>query len=270
MPKRFYNVPEKIKEPLNKTLSKKKQKQVESQTKTLKNKIATVMDTSPNYDEYLNHDIRKILYQRYQFSDNLDLSEYYKLSKRFQNHLIKNYRVQSITKFIVEEMLSRFKQNIFFKKQNIYLSRLHKFMKIAAEADKLVVFKSNLLNHSKKVANIDVVYFYRTLENLISNAYSSIDKKFGELDKFGKINVNLSIKGDNLVLSVSDNGAGMTKEQLQKLRDGIRTTSSKNQARLHGLGVLSVRRCVDYHNGTIEIDSKEGEGSKFVVSIPKK
>jgi len=269
MPKKFYNVPEKIKEPISKTLSKKKIKQLKSQTKTLKTKIANVIDPSPNYDEYLNHDIRKILYQRYSLSNYLEIYEFKKSSKRFQVDSIKNYRASNITKFVVEEMLSRFRKNISFKKQKIYLSRLHKFMKIAAEADKLVIFKSNLLNHSREIVNIDVIYLYRTLENLISNAYNPLNKRFGEsIDKFGKINVNLSLKKNNLVLSVSDNGAGMNKEQLQKLRDGVRTTSTKDQTELHGIGMLSVRRCVDYHKGSIEIDSEEGKGSKFVISIP--
>jgi len=269
MPKKFYNVPEKLKEPLIKTLGKKKINQSEKQTDLLKKKIAEVMGSSPNYDEYFNHDIRKILFQRYMFSNYLEISKLEKFPKNLEMNFIKNYKALNITKFIIAEMLSRFKQNISFKKQKIYNSRLHKFMKIAAEEDRLVIFKSNLLNHSREVANLDVVYLYRSLENLISNAYNPINNKFGEaIYEFGKINVNLSLKKDNLVLSVSDNGAGMNKEQLQKLREGVRTTSSKDQAELHGLGMLSVRRCVDYHKGTIEIDSEEGKGSKFVISIP--
>jgi signal transduction histidine kinase len=271
MPKRFYNVPEKI----GKRIKQKKHNQFNSQNELLKQKILDAINNNPVKDEFFNHDIRKLLEQRYRLTSKKQ-NKLNHLSKR----LTSLHKISPIVKFVIENMLYRFEHNISFKKQNIYLSRFHRFIKFSSNISDIVHFKSNLLNHSKEVANIDLIQVYRMFGNLLSNSYKSIcDKHFPNgyqervniddvINKLGKINVNLSLKEKNLVFEVSDNGKGMNKEQLQKLRNGVRTTSSKDQVALHGIGMLSVRRCVDYHKGTIKIDSKEGKGTKTIVSIP--
>jgi len=69
---------------------------------------------------------------------------------------------------------------------------------------------------------------------------------------------------DNIVVSVVDEGAGVSKEDLPKIFDPYFTTKPKGT----GLGLSVVHAVVQHHGGFLEVDSREGRGSVFSVSLP--
>jgi len=218
-------------------------------------------------DLLLDHDLRKILYGRFEVATNCKSDRDYKFQERIKR--------LPLTKKIFEEMIYRHENNIKFKKIKILTTKLIEFVKTEVEAIDCVKFKSNILY--KEQISLDLVLYFRLIENVCSNSYKSIYQKFGTnefnfalLRKKGKINVTLDLKDKNLVLIVQDNGMGVPSKILNELKNGVRTTTKTTDVKLHGLGFLSARKCVEYHNGTIEIDSKEGKGTKIVVSIPVK
>jgi CheY-like chemotaxis protein len=70
--------------------------------------------------------------------------------------------------------------------------------------------------------------------------------------------------GAYVMLAVSDTGSGMDAETRSRLFEPFFTTKENGT----GLGLLSCRRIVDSHNGTMRIDSVLGEGSCFELYIP--
>jgi signal transduction histidine kinase len=85
----------------------------------------------------------------------------------------------------------------------------------------------------------------------------------GEL-KNGRLKVKSEKGCDSIKISVSDTGRGMTGEDLKHIFDPFFTTKGKGT----GLGLAICQRIVEAHNGRIEVVSKVGEGTTFVVKLP--
>lgn len=102
------------------------------------------------------------------------------------------------------------------------------------------------------------------LRNLISNAV-----KFTNTG--GKVVVSAQQKPDELLISVKDNGIGMTFDSLNNLFriDINHTTLGTEKEKGTGLGLLLCKEFVDKHEGKIWVESEVGKGSTFYFSLPK-
>ncbi|MDA9399089.1 ATP-binding response regulator [Bradyrhizobium sp. CCBAU 45389] len=102
------------------------------------------------------------------------------------------------------------------------------------------------------------------IDNLISNAikYSPIG---------GKIGVAVSHEGSDTVVRVSDEGAGLSPEDLGRLFGRFQRLSAKPTAgeSSTGLGLSIVKRIIDMHGGEVTADSDgPGKGSTFTITLP--
>ena len=101
--------------------------------------------------------------------------------------------------------------------------------------------------------------------NLIDNAIYAIETKNSS---DGLITVTTSSTEDFVLLSVQDNGIGMSTEVTNKLFDPFFTTKDVGEGT--GLGLSIVRSIVDSHNGEINVHSTPNEGTEITVKIPTK
>ncbi len=102
------------------------------------------------------------------------------------------------------------------------------------------------------------------LTNLVSNA---IDAAITRDTNGGRVEV-LTIESDGtLIFEVSDNGCGMDSEVKSKVFTTFFTTKASKGT---GLGLLTTRKIVQEHGGTINIESEPGVGSTFRISLPRK
>ncbi|MHC1740514.1 MAG: ATP-binding protein [Anaerolineaceae bacterium] len=97
--------------------------------------------------------------------------------------------------------------------------------------------------------------------NLIMNSIEAIG------EKPGKIEITSQFDGKNFIVNVQDNGAGIPKEYVGQIFEPFFTTKKTEDGT--GLGLTSVRRIVQAHNGRIMVESEEGLGSTFTVVLPK-
>ena len=102
------------------------------------------------------------------------------------------------------------------------------------------------------------------IRNLLSNAI-----KFSY--EGGVVKVRLHESEDSYILSVADNGCGISKTNQQKLLNvGTHYTSyGTAQEEGSGLGLLLTVEFVNRNKGKLWFESKEGEGSTFFISLPK-
>ena len=103
----------------------------------------------------------------------------------------------------------------------------------------------------------DVTYIRRILTNLISNAIQAMPEG-------GNLTVLTNKTSNKISIVIQDTGVGIPEEIKLKLFTPLVTTKSKGQ----GLGLAVVKRLVDALNGSIAVDSRVGEGTKFVVALP--
>ena len=73
-------------------------------------------------------------------------------------------------------------------------------------------------------------------------------------------------KKDSIEIHIEDNGIGMNKEELLKIKEPFFSTKSKGT----GLGVYLSNQIIKAHNGTIEYESKENIGTNTIIILPYK
>ncbi|MGX7952295.1 ATP-binding protein [Tsuneonella sp. HG249] len=84
----------------------------------------------------------------------------------------------------------------------------------------------------------------------------------------GKLLVDLSRKNDGVRIVISDNGKGMTRDELRRALEGLHTGVDGKAERRQGLGIPLARQLVEAHGGTLEIVSRRGEGTFATIHLP--
>ncbi|RYY91912.1 MAG: hybrid sensor histidine kinase/response regulator, partial [Chitinophagaceae bacterium] len=109
---------------------------------------------------------------------------------------------------------------------------------------------------------VDPEMWERIMLNLLSNAF-----KYSEQ---GSITVSVGEAGEELVVAVSDTGIGIPEDQLSKVFDRFHRIESRGGRSQEGtgIGLAMVRELVRLHGGRIAVESKAGEGSRFVIHVP--
>jgi signal transduction histidine kinase len=107
-------------------------------------------------------------------------------------------------------------------------------------------------------ANMDADKIQEVVLNLLLNAIASIKEK-------GRVEVGLRKTGDGeLEIAISDDGAGIKPEQQEQIFKPFFTTKKRGA----GLGLPICKRIIEAHGGRIQIRSRLGEGTTFIVTMP--
>jgi two-component system, sporulation sensor kinase B len=101
--------------------------------------------------------------------------------------------------------------------------------------------------------------FQQCLINIIKNGIESM-KTNG-----GKLHIHLSSSQDKVQIEISDQGVGMSQEQINRLGQPYFTTKEKGT----GLGMMVSYSIIKGMNGTIGVNSEVGKGTCFKLSLPK-
>jgi signal transduction histidine kinase len=111
--------------------------------------------------------------------------------------------------------------------------------------------------------NIDPHRIKQVLQNLLENAVTHTGQG-------GKISVIAGQRGNQVSISVADNGEGIPLEDLPMIFERFyRVDKSRSRATGgSGLGLTIAKRIVEAHGGTIEVTSQPGKGSTFTFYLP--
>ena len=100
--------------------------------------------------------------------------------------------------------------------------------------------------------------------NLLSNAAEALFELDDSSYKGIQVDLSLDSTGKWAVLKVLDNGPGIEEVHLSKIFKKNFTTKPKG----HGIGLVSVAKIVESHDGEITVDSSSGTGATFTVRLP--
>jgi signal transduction histidine kinase len=108
----------------------------------------------------------------------------------------------------------------------------------------------------------------RVILNLINNAFYAVDEKKKQTNDGYEPTVSISTKEVNgkVELKVGDNGNGIPQKALDKIFQPFFTTKPTGQGT--GLGLSLSYDIVKAHGGELKVETKEGDGSEFVVQLP--
>lgn len=110
--------------------------------------------------------------------------------------------------------------------------------------------------------NVNEDMMHQVWINLINNAIKYTDDN-------GRIDIIIDEFKDRVVVEVKDTGRGIKEENVDKIFEKFYQEDSSHNSEGNGLGLAIVKKIVELHKGTIEVKSKIGEGSSFIVTIPK-
>lgn len=113
-------------------------------------------------------------------------------------------------------------------------------------------------NVSKILANMDEMK--QVFLNLILNATQSMPKG-------GKLKVQTSMAGEEKIrIRIQDTGLGIAKEDLSEIFNPFFTTKSPGEGT--GLGLSLVHSVIESYEGTIQVESRKGKGTSFIMELP--
>jgi len=145
-------------------------------------------------------------------------------------------------------------------------------LKLAVDDSKYIVSPHANKKHIEIMCDGDIDYLVLAdanmlktiLRNLLSNAVKYCDDK-------GVIRVSAERKGKYIIVHISDNGVGIKKENLSRLfriECNVSTKGTDNEDGT-GLGLILCKEFANKIGGDISVESVEGEGTTFSVSMPE-
>lgn len=111
------------------------------------------------------------------------------------------------------------------------------------------------------MANKDILW--QAIYNIVDNAL----KYTGE---HGKVEINLIKEKKRAIIVVKDNGVGISSDDVHRIFDRFYRVDKARSRETGGTGLgLSIAySAIEFHNGSIEVESKLGEGSEFKIILP--
>ena len=105
----------------------------------------------------------------------------------------------------------------------------------------------------------DKQYLKQAMINLIKNSIEAVEQK-------GKINIHVKKASDSsyAVISIQDNGIGLTEDEIKHIGLPYYTTKTKGT----GLGTMIVNKIIRDMNGDVNYQSQKGEWTKVDISLP--
>jgi len=122
----------------------------------------------------------------------------------------------------------------------------------------------------ESIGNINIIPqdIGRVVLNLITNAFYEVDKKKKQVggDYAPAVIVSTKRERDSVVIQVKDNANGIPQRVLDKIFQPFFTTKPTGQGT--GLGLSLSYDIVKAHGGELKVETKEGQGSIFIIEIP--
>jgi len=105
----------------------------------------------------------------------------------------------------------------------------------------------------------DPEYLKQALHNIIRNGLEATDPG-------GKVSFSVADTKPEIIIRIKDTGIGIESQKLNRIFDIFYTTKENG----NGIGLAVTHKIISDHNGTIEVLSEPGQGTEFVITLPKK
>jgi len=125
------------------------------------------------------------------------------------------------------------------------------------EADKAAIEIRSRFPTDLPFVKLDQRLFRQALVNLVRNAQQAMPSG-------GLLELQAHVEGTEVIIEIIDTGCGMAPSALEKMFEVFFSTKPTG----NGLGLPTVRKIVESHNGTIRCESELGRGTKFTLRFP--
>jgi signal transduction histidine kinase len=102
--------------------------------------------------------------------------------------------------------------------------------------------------------------------NLLQNAFDALRKKQFNNGEMPRVTIDATMRGEEAVIKIRDNGMGISAENVAKIFDPFFTTKDVGEGM--GLGLAIVYRIIQTHEGRINVNSVQNQFCEFVLELP--
>lgn len=141
------------------------------------------------------------------------------------------------------------------------------FEPLAKKSNIVYDFKSGIDSH---IMSFDTDKLDKIVSNLLSNAFKNTNE-YGHITlHIERIDADETAHGGNICISVTDDGVGISDNDLPKIFDRFYSVSRKDadEPKGTGIGLALAKELAELHKGTLAVESKMGKGSIFKLIIP--
>ena len=112
--------------------------------------------------------------------------------------------------------------------------------------------------------DLDEIYLWGDYDRLKQVFVNVIKNSIESIDNDGIIEMNINVLDDKIKIIISDNGIGMTKEEIEDIKTMFYTTKKNGT----GLGVALSNEIILAHSGTMEYESIKNVGTRCIITLP--
>ncbi len=185
--------------------------------------------------------------------------------KFVEDHIdVVNEEIEHLNKLVMDFLLAvrPVKAQLELKEPDKLIENLISFFKPEFNDEGIeVTFKAS---ESGTRILLDEKLFRDVIMNISQNALAALKSKFNGKESGGKFCISNSVRDNKFIITIADNGCGMSEESLSKIFEPYYTTKANGT----GLGMTMVYKIIKEFSGEIIVDSKEGEGTAFTISFP--
>jgi signal transduction histidine kinase len=120
-----------------------------------------------------------------------------------------------------------------------------------------------ILENEKVNIKTDKYRLSQTIYNILINAY-----KFTK--PFGYVNITYQVSNDRIILTIEDNGPGISKEDQERIFQAYYKKDKSTGSAGDGIGLYIAKENMESIQGTISVNSEINKGSKFILTVPFK
>jgi len=202
------------------------------------------------------HEIKNPLGSMELFLSMLQQSKLRKVDRKYVEHVL--FGVKAVDRVINNILSYTRPKTLVLQEENLadLVKDTVDFMKVSIKSRDIST-RVEILHERRFVFDPDLMKL--VMMNLFANAMDAIEEK-------GSITIGIKDERGYVVVSVCDDGGGMTEEVRKSLFNPFFTTKDKGV----GLGLFIVYNIVKAHAGYIEVESQPGAGSTFLIYLPEK
>lgn len=187
-------------------------------------------------------------------------------AKKFvEDHIdIVNEEIEHLNKLVMDFLLAvrPVKAQLELKEPDKLIEGLVSFFKPEFNREGIeVVFRPS---DSGKRILLDEKLFRDVIMNISQNSLAALKSKYNSGQGDAKFCISNAVRENKYIITIADNGCGMSEESLAKIFEPYYTTKANGT----GLGMTMVYKIIKEFSGEIIVDSEEGKGTAFTITFP--
>ncbi|MDE6235800.1 MAG: HAMP domain-containing histidine kinase [Muribaculaceae bacterium] len=226
-------------------------------------KLRTIEQMKDDFTHNMTHELKTPVAVAYSAADSM--LRYYDQSNEERNKQFLKIILQrlSFLSGMIENILSMSMERFKSMKLNIERVELRPLVEeivgmIELKADKPMAITIDIPDGMTVMT--DSLHFGNVISNLIDNSI-----------KYSGESVNITVKADGDSIEISDDGIGIDKENLPYIFDKFYRVAEGDRYEVggYGLGLFYVKQILELQGWDIEVESKRGKGTKFIIKLRK-